>query len=308
MMMIYSRTWKLLKTKICACLTMNKSSFVLSLCVARSLFALLVVLCFDQGCDHGQQHGDGDDQHRHRLHQAQLAVQGGQGAAGQLGRSLTHQVLVVLDVQVPDLLDLAEDTLQLAVADPGVEGHQELGVGGLQLQEGLEPDAAQLVPPQVQQSESPQRSQSVSLDRRDVVVGEQQQLQALLPGQNLVLQLLQPVALQAQEAQPGQAAQRTHLHGSDLVVAQVQVPQVLTVGQGAGAQPLQQVVVQTQLQEGGQTPTQVLRDQTQLVEAQVQSLQELKGGQRLKDRDETKHQSETTTLFTFTFTVPEHWF
>lgn len=129
------------------------------------MFILLVVLCFDQGADHSQQHSDGYDEHRCRLDQAQPAFQGGQRAAGLLGRSVANNVFVILHVQVSNLLDLAEDALQLTVTDPGVQGHLELGVGGLQLQERLEPDAIQLVSPEVQQSESPKWSQSFTLDQ-----------------------------------------------------------------------------------------------------------------------------------------------
>lgn len=84
------------------------------------MFVLAVVLRFDQGTDHSQQHGDGDDQHGRRLSHTQLAVQGGQGAPGLLSGSATDDVLVVLHVQVSNVQDLAKDALQLAVTGPGV--------------------------------------------------------------------------------------------------------------------------------------------------------------------------------------------
>lgn len=187
---------------------------------------LAVALGFDQRPDDSQHHGDGDDEHGGCLSDTQLAVYGGQGAPGLLLRSVAHDVLVVVHMQVSNVTDLGEVPLQFAVTGPAVEGHLEVGGGGLELQEGLEPDVLQLVPPETQQGQTAQRGQSMGLDQGDVVVAEQQNLQAVLPAQQPVSQRVQPVPLQAQDAQVGQAAESPHIDGPDAIITEVQFPEV----------------------------------------------------------------------------------
>lgn len=81
---------------------------------------LPVPLCHHNGRHHGDHDGDGDDQHGGRLRHAQVTVQPGQRRSGQLRRILTRHVPVVVDVEVTDVEDLTEDTVQIAVAGPGV--------------------------------------------------------------------------------------------------------------------------------------------------------------------------------------------
>lgn len=249
--------------------------------ITHSLLGLTVLLCFDHSTNHGDRHGDADDEHRRRLSQTQATVLGCQGAAGQLGGSAAGDVLVVGHSQVSNPVDLPEDALQVTVTGPGVGGHLEVCGGGLEHQEGLELDVLQLVCLEAEPSQTPERSQSFSLDHRDVVVAEQQNLQALLSAQQAFFQHIQPVPFQVEEAQARQAAQSPDIHRPDAVVAEVQLPQVLEVSQRSGVQVLQQVPVQPELLEGGQTLREVLREPTQPVKAQVQPLQELQRGQRL---------------------------
>lgn len=81
---------------------------------------LPVPLRHHQSCHHGDQHGGGDDQHGGRLRDAQLAVHPGQRGPSQLGRVLARHVAVVVDVEVANVQDLAEDAVQLAVTAPRV--------------------------------------------------------------------------------------------------------------------------------------------------------------------------------------------
>ena len=145
--------------------------------------------------------------------------------------------------------------------------------GGLELQEGLEPDVLQLVSLKTQQSQTLQRSQSLVLDQRDVVVAEQQHLQASLPAKQAIFKHIQPVCFQVEEAQPIQAAESPDINRLDAVVTEVQFPQVFKITQRGRVQVLQQVVVQPELLEGGQTLREALREPTQPVKTQVQPLQ-----------------------------------
>lgn len=143
---------------------------------------------------------------------------------------MTDYVFVVAHMQMSNALDLTEDTLQLAVAGPGVGGQLKVGGGGgLQLLEGLEPDVLQLVSLETQQSQTPQRSQSFCLDHREVVVAEQKHLQVPLPAQQAVFEHIQPVSFQIEEAQSRQAAESPDIHRPDAVVTEVQFPQILEI-------------------------------------------------------------------------------
>lgn len=185
------------------------------------MLVLPVPLRFDQSADHGDHHGDGDDQHRGRLSHAQLAVHGGQEAPGLLRGGVANDVLVILHVQVAHVLDLAEDALQVAVADPGVAGHLDVGAGGLQLEEGLELDVLQPVSMETQKCEAAQRSQGLGLDGGDVVVTQQEDLQGLLPAEETIHQHVQTVPLQVEEAQATQTLESPHIHDLDAVVTEV---------------------------------------------------------------------------------------
>lgn len=140
------------------------SGVFLFLRLAHCLLGLTVLLCFDHSTKHSDRHGDADDEHRCRLSQTQLTVQGRQGAAGQLGRSAADDVPVVVHSQMSNPVDLPEDALQVTVTGPGVGGHLEVCGGGLEHQEGLELDVLQLVCLEAEQSQTPERSQSFSLD------------------------------------------------------------------------------------------------------------------------------------------------
>lgn len=77
-------------------------------------------LSHHQRCHHGNQHGDGDDEHGGGLGDAQLAVHPGQRRPRQLRRILARHVPVVVHVEVADVQDLTEDAMQVAVAAPWV--------------------------------------------------------------------------------------------------------------------------------------------------------------------------------------------
>lgn len=97
--------------------------------------------------------------------------------------SVADDVSAVLRAQTSSAPDLAEGARQLAATGPGVKGHVKVGAGGLELQSGLGPDVPQPVAPKTPQSEPLQRSQSLGLDPRHIVVAEQQHLQASLPAE-----------------------------------------------------------------------------------------------------------------------------
>lgn len=94
---------------------------ILRLCVpVLSTVPLSVSLGHHQSRRHGDQHSDGDDEDGGGLRDAELAVHPGQRGPGQLRRLLARHVPVVVDVEVANVQDLTEDTVQITVTAPRV--------------------------------------------------------------------------------------------------------------------------------------------------------------------------------------------
>lgn len=81
---------------------------------------LPVPLRHHQSRHHGDQHSDGDDEHSCCFSDAELAVDPGQGSPCQLQRAPARHIAVVVDVEVANVQDLTEDTMQLTVTVPRV--------------------------------------------------------------------------------------------------------------------------------------------------------------------------------------------
>lgn len=81
------------------------------------------------GFDQSTNHRDRDHEHRGRLSDTQLHW------------SVTDDVIVISRMQMSNVLDFTENTLQLTVAVPG---HLQVGGGGLQLLKSLNPCVLQL--------------------------------------------------------------------------------------------------------------------------------------------------------------------
>lgn len=107
-------------------------------------------LAHQHGRQYGYHHGDGDDEHGDRLGDAQLRVHIHQPVVLEDQRLLAGQVVVVVQEEPLDAPQLPENSLQVAVAVPGVPLQQDVGAVGVDVEERLEVDGGQLVVDQVE--------------------------------------------------------------------------------------------------------------------------------------------------------------
>lgn len=114
------------------------------------LLLLPLPLPHQHGGQHGNHHGDGDDEHCDRLCDAQLRVHLHQPVVPQDERRLAGQVVVVVQEEPLDAAQLPENSLQVAVAVPGILLQQDVRAVGVDVEERLEVDGGHLVVGQVQ--------------------------------------------------------------------------------------------------------------------------------------------------------------
>lgn len=81
---------------------------------------LPVPLRHHHSCHHRDHHSHRDHKHGDCFCHAELAVNPPQRRSGQLGRVLAAHVAVVVDVEVANVEDLAEDAMEFTVTVPGV--------------------------------------------------------------------------------------------------------------------------------------------------------------------------------------------
>ena len=73
-----------------------------------------------QSCHNRDHYSDSDDEHGGCFCDAELAIDPRQQRPGQLGRVMARHVAVVVNVEVANVQDLAEDAMQITVAAPRV--------------------------------------------------------------------------------------------------------------------------------------------------------------------------------------------
>lgn len=114
------------------------------------LLLLPLPLAHQHGSQHCYHHGDSNDEHGDRLGEAQLRVHVHQPVVLEDWWLHAGEVVIVVQEEPVDTPQFPENSLQVAVAVPGVPLQQDVGAVGVDVEERLEVDGGQIVVGQVE--------------------------------------------------------------------------------------------------------------------------------------------------------------